>query len=143
MIDKTLIVFGSFHIRWSSKMGIFHLTLTKIHEILWGERCQASELNQVGIFKIGPVFPKLWTFEILMFFKRIGPKNSWSFAVRTSIDCHSFILNIFIQYFAVKWKAPCWRKQHRKFFTGDLWTLVNRCYMFFMCIQAWRYFKYL
>jgi len=37
-------------------------------------------------------------------------------------------LNIFIQYFAVRWKAPCWTKQHRKFFTGDLWTLVNRCY---------------
>ena len=37
-------------------------------------------------------------------------------------------LNIFIQYFAVKRKAPCWTKQHRKFFTGDLWTLVNRCY---------------
>ena len=37
-------------------------------------------------------------------------------------------LNIFIHYFAVKWKAPCWTKQHRKFFTGDLWTLVNHCY---------------
>ena len=37
-------------------------------------------------------------------------------------------LNIFIQHFAVKWKAPCWTKQHRKFFTGDLSTLVNRCY---------------
>jgi len=40
-------------------MGIFHLTLTEIHEILQGERSQASELNEVGIFKIGPVFPKL------------------------------------------------------------------------------------
>jgi len=37
-------------------------------------------------------------------------------------------LNIFIQYFAVKWKAPRWTKQHRTFFTGDLWTLVNSCY---------------
>jgi len=37
-------------------------------------------------------------------------------------------LNIFVQYFAVKWKAPCWTNQHRKFFTGDFWTLVNRCY---------------
>jgi len=37
-------------------------------------------------------------------------------------------LNSFIQYFAVKWKAPSWTKQHRKFFTGDLWTLVNCCY---------------
>jgi len=37
-------------------MGIFHLTLTKIHEILYGERSQASELNKVGIFEIGPVY---------------------------------------------------------------------------------------
>jgi len=29
-----LFVFGSFHVRWFSKMVIFHLTLTKIHEIL-------------------------------------------------------------------------------------------------------------
>ena len=107
--------------------GSFHLILTKIHEILWGVRSQASELNKVGIFKIGTVFPKSWTFEILMFFKRIGPKNSWSFAVGTSTDC-PLSLNIFIQYFAVKWKAPCWTKQHRQFFTGDLWTLVNHCY---------------
>jgi len=31
-------------------------------------------------------------------------------------------LNIFIQYFAVKWNPPCWTKQHRTFFTGDLST---------------------
>jgi len=37
-------------------------------------------------------------------------------------------LNIFIQYFAVKWKDLCWTKQHSKFSTGDLWTLVNHCY---------------
>ena len=43
-------------------------------------------------------------------------------------DVTPLSLNIFIQYFAVKWKAPCWTKQHRMFFTGDLWTLVNRCY---------------
>jgi len=61
-----------------------------------------------------------------MFFKRIGPKISWSSGVGTSTDCHSFISEYFIQYFAVKWKAPCWTKQHRKFFTGNLWTLVNR-----------------
>jgi len=42
--------YGSFHVRWSSKMGIFHLILTKIHKISKGERSQASELNKVGIF---------------------------------------------------------------------------------------------
>ena len=40
-------------------MAIFHLTLAKIHEILPRGRSEASELSKVGIFKIGPVFPKL------------------------------------------------------------------------------------
>jgi len=30
-----------------------------------------------------------------MFFERIGPKNSWSFAVGTSVDCHSLISEYF------------------------------------------------
>jgi len=30
-----------------------------------------------------------------MFFKRIRPKNSWSFAVGTSTDCYSFISEYF------------------------------------------------
>jgi len=33
-----------------AKWGIFHQTLTKIHEILSGERPQASELNKLGAF---------------------------------------------------------------------------------------------
>jgi len=32
-LQSLLVHYGSFHVRWSSKMGIFHLTLTKIHEI--------------------------------------------------------------------------------------------------------------
>ena len=52
----------------------FHLTLTKIHEISYGERSQTSEPNNVGIFLIEPVFPKLWAFEIDIF-EKIGPKN--------------------------------------------------------------------
>jgi len=44
-------------------------------------------------------------------------------------------LNVFIQYFKVKCKVPCWTKQDRKFFTGDFWTLVNCCYkaICFLC----------
>jgi len=30
---------------------------------------------------------------------RIGPKNSWSFAVVTSTDCHSFISEYFHSIF--------------------------------------------
>jgi len=34
-----------------------------------------------------------------MFFKRIGPKISWSFGVGTSIDCHSCISEYFHSIF--------------------------------------------
>jgi len=73
-------------------------------------------------------FSKIMRSQILMFFKKIAPKKFWKFAVGTSTDCHSYTLNIFIQYFTVKCKVPCRTKQDRKFFTGDLWTLVNSCY---------------
>jgi len=62
-----------------------------------------------------------------MLFKKIGPKNFWRFAVGISTDSR-LSLNIFFQYFSVKCKIPCWTKQGRKFFTGDLWSLVNHCY---------------
>jgi len=37
-----------------------------------------------------------------MFFERIGPKNSWSFAVGTSTECHSFISEYFHLIFCSK-----------------------------------------
>jgi len=85
-----------------------------------------SKLSKVGIFEIGPVLPKLWAFEILMFFERIGPKNSWSFAVGTSTECHSFISEYFHLIFCSKVEGSMLKTT--EFFTGDLWTLVNRCY---------------
>jgi len=64
-----------------------------------------------------------------MFFERVGPKNSWSCAVGTSTDCHSFISKYFHSIFCSKVEGSMLNKTtHRKFFTGDLWTLVNRCY---------------
>ena len=68
-----------------------------------------------------------------MFFMRIGWKILGVLLLElqlivTPLCSLLSALNIFIQYFAVKWKAPCWTQQDRKFFTGDLWTLVNRCY---------------
>jgi len=107
---------GSFHLRWCRKMGIFHLTFTKIHKILQGERSQVSELNKVGIFEIGPVFPKLWTFEILMFFKRIGPKISWRFGVGSSIECHSFISEYFHSIFCSQVEGSMLNKTTQKVF---------------------------
>ena len=65
----------SFHVRWSDPYQKF----TKFYK----GKSPASELSKVGISLIGHVFPKLWAFEILIFFKRIGPKISWSFAVGT------------------------------------------------------------
>ena len=113
-------------VRWSSKIWIFHLILTKIHEILHGERSQASELNKVGIFEIGPVFPKLCAFEILMFFLRIGPKNSWSFAVGTSTHCHSFISEYFHSIFCSKVEGSVLNKTTQSFslLTFEPWLIV-------------------
>jgi len=37
-----------------------------------------------------------------MFFKSIGLKNSWGFAVGTSTDCHSFISEYFHSIFCSK-----------------------------------------
>ena len=75
-----------------------------------------------------------------LYFRKYEHLKFWGFLRELDQKIHGLLLlelqlivthlslNIFIQYFAIKWKAPCWTKQHRKFFTGDLWTLVNRCY---------------
>jgi len=62
-----------------------------------------------------------------MFFKRIGPKNSWSLLMEHQLIVTPLSLNIFIHYLAVKWKVHS-EQNNTKFFTGNLWTLVNHCY---------------
>ena len=64
---------------------------------------------------------KFWYFS-----RRLDHKFFGVLVLKLQLIVTPLSLNIFIQYFAVKWKATCWTKQHRKFFTGDLWTLVNR-----------------
>jgi len=78
-------------------------------------RSHASELYKVGIFEIGPVFPKLSAFEILMCFNGIRPKNSWSFAVGTSTDCHSFVSEYFHSIFCSKVEGSMLNKTHKIF----------------------------
>jgi len=78
----------------------------------WNRIC-ISEIMSIWIFDVSQ---EDWTKKILVLLLELQ-------LIVTPLS-----LNIFIQYFAVKWKASCWTKQHRKFFTGDLWTLVNRCY---------------
>jgi len=45
-----------------------------------------------------------------MFFKRIGPKNSWSFTVGTSTACHSIISEYFHSIFYSKLEASMLNK---------------------------------
>ena len=79
----------------------------------WNRTC-SSEIMSIWNFD---VFQEDWTKKIL-----------GVLLLELQLIVTPLSLNIFIQYFSLKWKAPCWTKQHRKFFTGDLWTLVNRCY---------------
>jgi len=51
-----------------------------------------------------------------MFFKRIGPKNSWNFAVGISTDCHSFIPEYFRSIFCSKVEGSMLNKSTQKVF---------------------------
>jgi len=51
-----------------------------------------------------------------MFFKRIEPKNFWSFAVGTLTDCHSFISEYFHSIFCSKVEGSMLNKTTQKVF---------------------------
>jgi len=51
-----------------------------------------------------------------MFFKKIGPKNSWSFAVGTSTERHSFISEYFHLTFCSKVEGSMLNKTTQKVF---------------------------
>jgi len=51
-----------------------------------------------------------------MFFERIGPKNSWSFAVGTWTDCHSFISEYFHSIFCSKVEGSMLNKTTQEVF---------------------------
>jgi len=51
-----------------------------------------------------------------MFFKRIGLKNSWSFAVGTSTDCHSFFSEYFHSIFCSEVQGSMLNKTTQKVF---------------------------
>jgi len=50
-----------------------------------------------------------------MFFKRIGLKNSWNFAVGTSTDCHAFISECFHSIFCSKVEGSMLNKTQKVF----------------------------
>jgi len=51
-----------------------------------------------------------------MFFKRIGPKNSWSFAAGTLTECHSFISEYVRSIFCSKVEGSMLKKTTQKVF---------------------------
>jgi len=57
-----------------------------------------------------------------MFLERIGPKNSWSVAVRTSTDCRSFISEYFHSMFCSKVEGSMLNKTTQKVFPW--WPLI-------------------
>ena len=58
-----------------------------------------------------------------LFIKRIGPRNSWSFAVGTSTDCHSFISEYFHSIFCSKVEGSMLNKTTQTVFH---WWPLNR-----------------
>jgi len=128
--------YGSFHVKCSSKTRIFHLTLSKINEISKDERCFLS-WTMLKFFKSDLDFPNYEPLKFLWFWK-YGWKIIGILLLVLQLIVTPISLNIFIQYFAIKCKVPCWTKQDSAVFTGDLWTLlitVIRQHVF-LCIQA-------
>ena len=68
----------------------------------------------------------IWNFDVFRedCTKKFLEFCCWNFNWLSFLYLWIFSFNIF----TVKLKAPCWTKERRKFFTGDLWTLDNRCY---------------
>jgi len=62
----------------------------------------------------------------LMFFKRIGPKKSWSSVVGTSTNCHSFISEYFHSLFCSKVEGSMLNKTTQSFslVTFKPWLIV-------------------
>jgi len=105
-------------------MGIFHLTLSKIHEILNGKDLEFLSSTKLEFLKSDLYF---WYYEHLklMFFKRIGPRNFWSFAVGTSTDFHSFISEYFHSIFRSKVECSMLNKTTQNVF--HWWAFSQGC----------------
>ena len=65
----------------------------------------------------------IWNFDA---FKEDTAKKIQILLLQLQLIVSPSSLNIFFQYFPIKYKLLCWTKKDRSYFTGDFWTLVNR-----------------
>ena len=111
-----------------AKWGYFIWPSPKFTKIYKGKDLRLLSSAKLEFLKSDLYF---WNYEHLKFWcfsRGLDQKILGVLLLELWLSVTPLSLNMFVQYFAVRWKAPCWRKQHRKFFTSDLWTLVNRCY---------------
>jgi len=119
---------GSFHVRWSSKMGFFIWPSPKFTKFYKGKDLTLLSSTNLEFLKSDLYFRNYEHLKFWCFSRGLDQKILGVLLLELQLLVTPLSLNIFIQYFTVNWKPPCWTKQHRMFFTDDLWTLVNHCY---------------
>ena len=111
-----------------AKWGCFILPSPKFTKCYKGKDLRLLSSSKLEFLKSDLYFRNHEHLKFWCFSRGLDQKFLAVLLLKLQLIVTPLSLNIFIQYFAAKWKTPCWTKQHRKFFTGDLGTLVNRCY---------------
>ena len=111
-----------------AKWGFFIWPSPKFTKLYKGNDLRLLSLMKLEFLKSDLYFQNYEHLKFWCFLRELDQKIIGVLLLKLQLIVTPLSLNIFIQYFAVKWKAPCSTKQHTKFFTGDLWTLVNHCY---------------
>jgi len=111
-----------------AKWGFFIWPSPKFMKFDKGKDLRLLSSTKLEFSKSDLYFRNYEHLKFLCFLRELDQKILGVLLLELQLIVTPLSLNIFIQYFAVKWQALCWTKQHRKFFTGDLWTLVNHRY---------------
>ena len=111
-----------------AKWGFFLWPPPKFTKFYKGKDLRLLSSAKLEFLKSDLYFQNYEHMKFWCFSRGLDQKILGDMLLELQLSVTTLSLNIFIQYFVVRWKAPCWTKQHWKFFTGDLWTLVNYCY---------------
>ena len=111
-----------------AKRGFFIRPSPKFTKFYKGKDLKLLSSTKLEFFKSDLYFQNYEHLKFWWFSRGLDEKILGVLLLELQLTVTPLSLKIFIQYFAVKWKRPCWTKQHRKFFSGDLSTLVNCCY---------------
>jgi len=110
------------------KLGFFIWPWPNFMEFHNGKDLSLLSSTTRGIFEIRLVFQNCEHLKSWCFSRKLEQIFFGILLLELLLNVTPISLNIFIHYFAVKCKVPCWTKQDKKFFTGDFWALVNCCY---------------